>query len=128
MTETENGRDDRVENPALDERIRRWALRTPRTPSREAARTVVARLRDARVPARRRLTAAAAILALALLAVLIRPDGVVDPPGREPARDAPRLEAPLLDETVALIWLDSETPLYLTLEVPSPKHRKGESP
>lgn len=105
----------------FDEAFRSWAERSPRIPAREAARQVVARL-----PARQkrerfsgnalRLAAAAAGLSLLLIVgwytVPIPPD---------PSSTALDLDLPPLSEDVVLLWLDDETPLYLTVARPATK-------
>ncbi len=106
-----------------------WAKKAPGTVPKDAARRVMARLparprrRDMLgfIPARRYLAAAAAV---ALLVFGIRFFGKTKPT---------ILEAPViaeasieLGEDVALIWLDPDTPLYMTLS--PPEAVRGESP
>lgn len=103
--------DDR--NERLEEQWRRWARRPPATPADVAARRLVARLekeRAQRVLPRRWgvLAAAAAALLVVALAVPLAVREPVAPPSAV-------VERPPLKEGVVLIWLDSETPLYLTL-------------
>lgn len=102
----------------FDDAFKRWARRPPRTPPGEAA----ARLRQ-RLPPRRprrpfaagslRLAAAAVGLVLVLgVAWLLSRPGPVAPPAEE-------LAVPPLDENVVLLWLDRQTPLYLTVAPPA---------
>lgn len=102
----------------FDDAFKRWARRPPRTSPEVAA----ARLRE-RLPPRQarplfaggalRLAAAAAGLVLLLgVAWLVSRPGPVAPPAEE-------LAVPPLDENVVLLWLDRQTPLYLTVAPPA---------
>jgi hypothetical protein len=97
----------------FDERFKAWAERPPRTSPEEAARQVLARLDDGGrrgLPRPVWLAAAAAVL-LALAVGLFAPRPPVPPRTAEAA-------APPLDDGVVLIWLDSETPLYMSFAPP----------
>jgi hypothetical protein len=105
--------------------LKKWGRREPKTPPEVAARRVLARLPEREKTSsdgwRRFLLPAAALLVLALgYAVFLRD-------GQPPPDVAVRLAAPpiTLDENTALIWLDEETPLYMTLA--SPESTEGEN-
>jgi len=93
-----------------------WAERPPRRSPEEAGRRVVeaARQRQRRSRAVRALLATAALVVLALTLGLPR-EGPV--PGGSPPEAPPLASAPL-GAGQALIWLDAETPLYMTFEAP----------
>ena len=107
-----------------------WAERPPKTPASEAAGAVLERLaRHETVPARRRPDRAwrwaNALAALLLASVIVArfspslaPTGGLDPRPQEPIAAAP------LPEGVLLMWLDAETPLYLTMN--RPQAQQGE--
>lgn len=106
----------------FEEAFRSWAERPPHTPADEAARRVIARLpehRGARWSSGRRLRFATAAAGLALLlgigwSLLPKPQGA-------PAQEREVALPPLADDVV-LLWLDKETPLYLTI---APRATKG---
>ena len=91
-----------------------WAERPPRGSPEEAGRRVLeaARQRQRRSRAVRALLATAALVVLALSwASARRPVPGGSPPEAPPSRRA-------LGAGQALIWLDAETPLYMTFEAP----------
>jgi ferric-dicitrate binding protein FerR (iron transport regulator) len=107
----------------FDEELRRWSRTPPETPAREAAEAVARRLEALAAPKARPVRPArpwlraAAVLAAAMLAVvgaLAFWFGHPAPPQPSPEPAASPLPE-VLPENVALIWLDTETPLYLTL-------------
>jgi hypothetical protein len=105
---------DRLER--FEQAFRAWAERPTRLSPEQASHAVVeaARQRRRRGTARRTLLAAAALGAVALT-LGIQSDG------RQPAPTPPpavRLEPAPLDAGQVLIWLDQETPLYMTFEAP----------
>jgi len=109
------------EQDHFDDALARWAAQPPRTPADQAARQVMARLPGDQtgglsLGSSWRLATAAVGLALLLIvgwAKLSRiPDSV-------PA--AHDLSLPPLAEDVVLLWLDEETPLYLTVAPPATK-------
>ena len=110
-------------------RWRRHARRPPATSPPTAMRQLRRRL-PAR-PASRRLplSLAAALLAVALVVGFTLRSAHRQSPGApatNPPRTAERLEGepPLpLDDGVVLLWLDGETPLYLTLSPPPAESR-----
>ncbi len=90
---------------------RRWATRPPRRTPAMAARAVRASLpprRPARVAWAAALAAATAVM-LALVTVLVHETT----PAR-PAQAGTVVEAPQLGSGEVLLWLDAETPLYMT--------------
>lgn len=101
----------------FENRWKSWAERPPRTSPEAAARQVLARLDEGErptlprvgLPHMRWLAAAAAVL-LAMAVGLFAPSS-------PPARTA-EVAAPPLDDGVVLIWLDSETPLYMSFAPP----------
>jgi ferric-dicitrate binding protein FerR (iron transport regulator) len=124
MTHEQHDRDDRMAQ--LEDQWRRWAARPATTRPEAAARAFLELL-----PARRRRggywPVAAGLAAAALaLALAIWPERAGQEATQAPPTAASRATA-LLDETVALIWLDPETPLYLTLGQPSRRQSEGDS-
>ncbi len=105
----------------FEELFKEWASRPPATPADEAARRMLRRLPTA--PLRRpglawlRIAATAA----AVLAVVLATNFYLRGPSVSPVAQDTTIgvvEAPLVPDGVALIWLDSGTPLYLTLNAP----------
>jgi len=105
----------------FDEALRVWADQAPKTPSDEAARQVLARL-----PERRRrgwfpgsqlrlATAGAGLALLLLIGWATLPESPV------PLIASEEMALPPLPDDVVLLWLDSETPLYLTVATPATK-------
>lgn len=101
----------------FEEELRRHAARPPATPPGIAARRVMARLAAAeRRPAgvfHLRWAVVAAAVVLAAGAWFFSPSG--------PRFSEPPVAAgpPALGEGVVLLWLDPETPLYMSLTPPS---------
>jgi hypothetical protein len=99
-----------------------WAERSPRLSPPQAATRVRegVRRRQRRAHTRRTLLATAALLAVALGFGIGRHRGLPEP--------AP----PALGAGQARIWLDAETPLYMTFEAPqpapAPRAPQGEEP
>ena len=107
-------KEDRSQEERFDQALREWAARPPRRSPAEAAQAVAAAV--AARPAHRRLAvglAAACVLAVgAVLAVRGLHSNRV-------AREAGTvLAAPVLRDGQVLIWLDHETPLYMTFAAP----------
>jgi hypothetical protein len=103
---------------SFDRELRSWASRPASTSPREATERLARRLEEEASPEPRRYPfrlATAAALALALIGGWWALDG-----RRAEVRQELReeLRIPTLDENVALIWLNAETPLYLTLTPP----------
>ena len=102
-----------------------WAERSPRLSPPQAATRVRegVRRRQRRAHTRRTLLATAALLAVALGFGIGRHRGLPEPaPPPAMAEPAP----PALGAGQALIWLDAETPLYMTFE--APRAPQGEEP
>ena len=103
----------------FDEAFKSWAERPLCTPADEAARQVMAQLPERRGKgwfsgSRLRFATAAVGLALLLVvgwATLPKPQGASVP--------AQEVALPPLPEDVVLLWLDDETPLYLTVALPA---------
>jgi hypothetical protein len=105
---------DRVEE--FERAWKAWAERPARRSPEDAGRRVVdvARRRRRRRRAIRTLLATAALVVVALTLGLRR-----ERPGPEATPPAPPHLAPApLRAGQALIWLDEETPLYMTFEAP----------
>lgn len=104
---------------------RRHAARPPATSPQEAAGQVLQRLAEGETAAREkaarrrplRLAAATAVVVLVLVAATV----LLRPPDRPsvPPRAGEVAETALPPEGVVVLWLDAETPLYLTLEPPA---------
>ena len=123
----------------FEERWRRWARRPPRTRPETAAHRVLTRLAEpAPQPAwrlaggwtsrgARRFVAAALVLAAVGLALLtagpplpFTASDTEPAPGTAPdgAPGSTVPGAPLMADGVVLLWLDAETPLYMTFAPP----------
>lgn len=105
----------------FDEAFKSWAEQPASTPGDEAAQHVVARLPERRglrwfAGSQLRLAAAAAGLALVLVV-----GWATRPQSPDPVALAQEVSLPLLQENVVLLWLDDQTPLYLTLAPPATK-------
>jgi hypothetical protein len=119
---------DPRENHKLDDRFteawRRWVNRTPRLSPAEAAARVGARI-AAQGPSQRPrwfLAAAAAVLLVVTgVTVLWRHGRLVEPP-TQTAVD----QARPLGKGEVLIWLDEQTPLYMTFQEPESGTGKGD--
>ena len=116
----------------LEKQWQGWAKRPPSTPAPQAARRLVARLeteprRHANLPRRWVLPTpaaavalvAVALVAVALVAVALAVGLTLHEPG--PVDVGTVVERPPLREGVVLMWLDPETPLYLTMRPPAPQ-------
>jgi hypothetical protein len=116
--------EDRDPVDRFEDALKAWAERPPRLSPEEAGRRVVevARRRRRRALTRRALLAAAAVLAIVAIPG-IRRDRTA--PVSAPTA-APRVEPQPLGAGEILIWLDAETPLYMTFEAP-PASRGGVS-
>lgn len=105
----------------FDEMLHQWAQRPPETPADEAARLVMAKLQKR--PARgwfwgKQLRFATAAAGLALLLVV---GWVTMPDPADISVSTQEVTLPPLSEDVVLLWLDDETPLYLTVAPPATK-------
>lgn len=103
----------------FDRALRAWADQAPQTPADEAARQVMARMPEGRLGGRftgtqLRLGAAAAGLALLLIV-----GWATLPESPVPSFASVELALPPLPEDVVLLWLDNDTPLYLTVASPA---------
>lgn len=111
----------------FDQELRRWAEQPPRTPPAAAARQVLSRLDRPRRATRRPVLA----LALTLATVLTLALGFgwwarqATAPAEPPTAGVAAVTAtaigeatlpPPLSDDVVLLWLDPETPLYLSLQ------------
>lgn len=117
-------RRDRVDE--FEQALKTWAQRPPRiSPQQAASRVSEAALRrQRRAHARRTLLATAALLVVALTFGIRRHRGL---PESTPPPTA-QLEPAALGAGQALIWLDAETPLYMTFEAPEAPAAQGEEP
>jgi ferric-dicitrate binding protein FerR (iron transport regulator) len=113
--------EDRDPVDRFERDLKAWAERPPRVSPEQAGRRVIeaARRRRRRGLTRRVLLAAAAVLAVALILDIHR-----DGPVPEESPTAAALEPRPLGAGEVLIWLDAETPLYMTFEAP-PAPRGG---
>jgi len=108
-----------LEQNLFDKALKSWGARPPKTPADEASRQVMEQLSERQsdswfAGSRWRLASAALGLALVLGAgwlAILRPAGP-----ESPARE---IALPPLSEDVLLLWLDDETPLYLTVAPPA---------
>jgi ferric-dicitrate binding protein FerR (iron transport regulator) len=107
---------DRVEE--FERAWKTWAERPARRSPEEAGRRTVeaARLRRRRSRAVRTLLATAALLVIAVTLGVRRQGPVREAP--PPTTSVAAVAAPPLRAGQALIWLDAETPLYMTFEAP----------
>ena len=106
---------DRVEE--FEQALKAWAGRPGRLSPDQASRRVLeaARRRGLRSRTRRTLLATAAVVAVAQTLGIRRDRGGVGEPASPPTA---QLEPAPLGAGQALIWLDAETPLYMTFEAP----------
>lgn len=107
---------------SFERAFKSWAERPPATPPDQAAARVVSRLPERKgrfwlVGSQLRFAATAAALMIALVVgwVTLRPE----PPAAIPATS--EVVLPPLEENVVLLWLDEQTPLYLTVAAPAAK-------
>lgn len=100
----------------FDDALRDLACRPTRTSPAEAARAVAGAIRAER----RRRTTRVSALAAAAAVVLALSAALLWQPGRRPATVAAAGHAATtgLGEGVVLMWLDEETPLYMTFQMP----------
>lgn len=124
----------------FEERWRQWARRPPKTRPQTAAHRVLRRLAEPSPrprrrsvggwasPGVRRLVAAALVLAAVGLWLLTAgppfpfPASDTDPhpgPGSEESPGRALAGAPAMADGVVLMWLDAETPLYMTFAPPA---------
>ena len=109
-------------NNSFEKAFRRWAEFPPETPPKEAADRVVMQLpqrRSGSLLAGSRLRFAAAGAALMLVVGVGWFARQPEPPASIPSPTEVAL--PPLEEHVLLLWLDRETPLYLTVAPPATK-------
>ena len=117
---------ERSASESFDRAFKAWAERAPATPADQAAGQVLERL--ARRPTRPRRSDIAwrwanAFAAILLAAVIVARFSPMSP-SMPSATEAPSgvqagvVEAAPLPEGVVLMWLDAETPLYLTMNPP----------
>ena len=105
----------------FDEALRAWAARPVRTPADRAARQVLARLPESRAvrtgfgPSWRLATAGLG------LALLLAVGWATLPAEPEPSPWLQDLSLPPVSEDVVVLWLDDETPLYLTIAAQAAK-------
>ena len=105
----------------FEEAFKSWARRSPQTPADEAARLVRDRLPERRARGwysgnPQRLVTAAAGLALLLVV-----GWYTMPESSGPSSSQEEVALPPLSDDVVLLWLDDETPLYLTVAPPATK-------
>ena len=122
----ERSKSDRVATEQFDRAFKAWAERPPATPAEQAAGQVLERL--ARRPIRPKRSHVAwrwanAFAAILLAAVIVArfspvPSSTPSPIETPGGVQAGVVEAPPLPEGVVLMWLDAETPLYLTMNPP----------
>lgn len=100
----------------FDDALRDLACRPPRTSPAEAARAVAGAIRAER----RRRTTRVSALAAAAAVVLALSAALLWQPGRRPetVAIAGHSASTGLGEGVVLMWLDEETPLYMTFQLP----------
>jgi hypothetical protein len=101
----------------FDEALRAWADRPPRLDSRAAARAVTSRLGERRRQPPRLVWTLATAAAVAVAAAGVLVVRVTSPP-LGPQQAGMVLATPTLTEGQILIWLDEETPLYMTYAAP----------
>ena len=101
----------------FEQALKAWAQRPPRRSPHEAARLVVEAV-GRRQRGRRALRTLLAVAALLLIAVGVSLQRKGPAPEATPAAVAPRPATPL-GAGQALIWLDADTPLYMTFEAPA---------
>jgi len=103
----------------FDEALKTWAKRSPQTPAHEAARQVVARLSERRTGGWLMGNSLRFATAAAGLALLLVVGWVTLPKAPGTLASTPEVALPPLPDDVVLLWLDDETPLYLTVALPA---------
>ena len=106
----------------FEQAFRRWAERPPETPPEEAAARVVTQLSERRggflfADSRLRFAAAGATLMVVVVVGWMALQS--EPPASTPS--AAEVALPPLEDHVVLLWLDEQTPLYLTVAPPATK-------
>lgn len=110
------------EDPRFDEALRRWAARPARTTPAEARERLARRLEDERPSNAPRWGALAAALVVAVLGAWWLLPSSSPPPA--PVAATAVADLPLLDGSTALIYLDANTPLYISLTPPGGKDQQ----
>jgi hypothetical protein len=104
---------------AFEDAWKKKVGRAPETPPEVAARRILARLPERRAGwlllFEKRFILPAAALVLVGLAIGVSTRFLVKPLSVSVGYPSPSIE---LNENMALIWLDDETPLYMTLSAP----------
>lgn len=112
----------RHDEDRFDQDFRQWASRPPDTLPEEAARRVLARLSEGPIRGwvwQRPIRLASATVGLILILMV----GWLSGPRRSqvPSATDGGINLPPLPDDVVLLWLDDETPLYLTVAPPATK-------
>ncbi len=109
-----------------DEALRRWARRRTRLGPPEAGQQVVAAVRQRRIRRSRRWAILAAAAAL-VVAVPLSLDWSRNDRADQPLPVPSRSEVADLAEGQLLIWLDDQTPLYMTFQPPGGLDQPGDA-
>ncbi len=116
--------DEKIPGDRFEETWRNWVRRPPRKSPAEAAARVAGLIRDRRRQRRTIWACAAAAVVMAAVGVAIRWADL----SRQPVSVPPAAlvqEAPQLGQGEVLMWLDEETPLYMTFQPPEQGVAKG---
>ena len=114
--------EDDGRNAEFEEVWKRWSARPPRLSAEEAAALVASRIRQR--PVRRQpnwYLAAAAVVLLALVGTVAIWRPVRTPTESQPASQQASLP---LGKGEVLIWIDEQTPLYMTFQAPEEEEEK----
>ncbi len=116
--------DDKVPVEGFEEAWRNWVRRPPQRSPAEAATRITALIRERRRRRRAIWASAAAAVLVVAVAVVLRWAGL--PTRLAPVQPAtPAQEAPQLGQGEVLMWLDEDTPLYMTFQPPEQGEAKG---
>ena len=103
---------------------REWASRPPRRTPAIAGQRVAATIRGRR---RRRPAWLMAVASMTALLIVVVAGTWLLHNGEPPVMNGNRLAAPALGHGEVLIWLDEETPLYMTFQSPDTSDNGGQS-
>ena len=107
----------------FEDRWRKWATRPPKLTPEAAARAVAAAIREDRRPRAWPLAAVAA----SIVAVVLAGGLWLQRPPPAPTMAAATADRDPIADGVVLMWLDPETPLYMTFQVPESEPEMGDA-
>ena len=112
----------------FDDAFKRWAERPPRLSPAEAAARMASLIREGQQRRQPRWAYAAAAAALFAVGALVFHWARLSTPHQTPKPVLAVQEAAPLSEGEVLMWLDKDTPLYMTFQPPAENQGKGAKP